>query len=133
VLPNGDVLVAETNGPDRPDDARDIRGLVQKKVQAWAGAGVPSPNRITLLRDADHDGHAETRTALLENLHSPYGMALVGETLYVADTDALLHFPFHPGETRIAAVPEKVTDLPAGPINHHPTKNVIASEDGRTL
>ena len=133
VLPNGDVLVAETNGPDRPDDAKGIRGWVQRKVQAWAGAGVPSPNRITLLRDADHDGRAETRTALLENLHSPYGMALVGETLYVADTDALLRFPFHPGETRIAAAPEKFTDLPGGPINHHWTKNVVASADGRTL
>jgi glucose/arabinose dehydrogenase len=133
VLPNGDVLVAESNAPKRPDDRKGIRGWVQGKVQAWAGAGVPSPNRITLLRDADGDGRAEMRTRLLEDLNSPFGMALVGEALYVANTDALLRFPFRPGETRITAPGEKVTDLPAGPLNHHWTKNLVASADGRTL
>ena len=133
VLPNHDVLVAESNGPQRPDDAKGIRGWVQKQVQGWAGAGVPSPNRIVLLRDADGDGKAEIRTTLLENLNSPFGMALVGETLYVADTDALLRFPYKAGDTTITVQGEKVTDLPGGPINHHWTKNVVASADGTKL
>ena len=85
VLPNGDVLVAETNAPPKPDDSKGIRGWVMKKVMGKAGAGVPSPNRITLLRDADHDGVAETRTVFLQNLNSPFGMTLVGNDLYVAE------------------------------------------------
>ena len=135
VLPNGDVLVAETNAPaDRPADAKGIKGWVYKKVQKRAGAGVPSPNRITLLRDADGDGVAETRSTFLSGLNSPFGMALVGDSLYVADTDALLRFPYRPGETSIAAAAgEKVADLPAGPINHHWTKNVLARPDGSRL
>jgi glucose/arabinose dehydrogenase len=94
---------------------------------------VPSPNRITLLRDADGDGVAETRTVLLEQLNSPFGMALVGDALYIADTDALLRFPYEPNQTRISAKGTKVIDLPAGTINHHWTKNVIDSPDGRKL
>ncbi|MFZ4411221.1 MAG: PQQ-dependent sugar dehydrogenase [Paracraurococcus sp.] len=133
VLPNGDVLVAETNGPTRPEDGKGVRGWVQGIVQGWAGARTDSANRITLLRDADHDGRAETREVLLSGLNSPYGMALVGENLYVADTDALLRFPYRAGETRITAPGEKVTDLPGGPLNHHWTKNVIASADGAKL
>lgn len=133
VLPNGDVLVAETNAPPKPDDAKGIRGWVMKKVMGRAGAGVPSPNRITLLRDANHDGIAETRTVFLENLNSPFGMTLVGNDLYVADTDRLIRFPYKDGDTQIKAQPTKVVDLPGGTLNHHWTKNVIASRDGSKL
>jgi glucose/arabinose dehydrogenase len=133
VLPNGDVLVAETNAPPKPEDSKGIRGWIMKLVMKRAGAGVPSANRITLLRDADGDGVAETRSVFLQGLHSPFGMALVGNTLYVADTDAILRFPYQEGETKISARGEKLIDLPAGPINHHWTKNVIATRDGSRL
>ena len=133
VLPNGDVLVAETNAPPKPDDSKGIRGWVMEKVMGRAGAGVPSPNRITLLRDADHDGIAETRTVFLADLNSPVGMALVGNDLYVADSDKLLRFPYQPGETTIKEAGTKVIDLPGGSINHHWTKNVVASKDGSKL
>ncbi|EZI29129.1 MULTISPECIES: PQQ-dependent sugar dehydrogenase [Pseudomonas] len=133
VLPNGDVLVAETNAPPKPDDSKGIRGWVMEKVMGRAGAGVPSPNRITLLRDADHDGVAETRTAFLEHLNSPFGMALVGNDLYVADSDKLLRFAYQPGETAIKSAGTTVVDLPGGPLNHHWTKNVVASQDGSKL
>ena len=133
VLPNGDVLVAETNAPPKPDDTKGLRGWVMEKVMDRAGAGVPSPNRITLLRDADHDGVAETRTVFLENLNSPFGMALVGNDLYVADSDKLLRFPYQPGETAIKTQGTTVVDLPGGPLNHHWTKNVVASKDGSKL
>ena len=132
-LPNGDVLVAETNAPPKPDDSKGIKGWIAGLIMARAGAGTPSANRITLLRDADGDGVAETRSVFLQHLNSPFGMALVGDTFYVADTDALLAFPYRAGETSIAAPSRKVIDLPAGTINHHWTKNVIASEDGRKL
>ncbi|WP_426235222.1 PQQ-dependent sugar dehydrogenase [Pseudomonas sp. TWP3-2] len=133
VLPNGDVLVAETNAPPKPDDGKGIRGWVMEKVMGRAGAGVPSPNRITLLRDADHDGVAETRTVFLQNLNSPFGMTLVGNDLYVADTDRLLRFHYEAGATEIKTQPIKVVDLPGGTLNHHWTKNVIASKDGSKL
>ncbi|WP_223504498.1 PQQ-dependent sugar dehydrogenase [Pseudomonas sp. GL-RE-29] len=133
VLPNGDVLVAETNAPPKPDDGKGIKGWVMKKVMGRAGAGVPSPNRITLLRDKDHDGIAETRTVFLENLNSPFGMTLVGNDLYVADTDRLLRFHYEDGATAIKSQPIKVVDLPGGTLNHHWTKNVIASKDGSKL
>lgn len=133
VLPNGDVLVAETNAPPKPDDSKGIRGWVMKKVMGRAGAGVPSPNRITLLRDKDHDGVAETRTTFIENLNSPFGMTLVGNDLYVADTDRLLRFHYETGDTTIKSEPMKVIDLPGGTLNHHWTKNVIASKDGSKL
>ncbi|MET1069757.1 MAG: sorbosone dehydrogenase family protein [Pseudomonas prosekii] len=133
VLPNGDVLVAETNAPPKPDDSKGIRGWVMKKVMGRAGAGVPSANRITLLRDQDHDGVAETRTVFLENLNSPFGMTLVGNDLYVADTDRLLRFNYETGATSIKSEPIKVVDLPGGTLNHHWTKNVIASKDGSKL
>ncbi|MDQ3189142.1 MAG: sorbosone dehydrogenase family protein, partial [Pseudomonadota bacterium] len=129
VLPNGDVLVAESNAPKRPEHSG-VYFWIMGKVQARAGAGVPSANRITLLRDADGDGIAEVRTAFLEGLNSPFGMTLVGNQLYVANTDAVMRYPYVAGETRIAAAGTKVVDLPAGPFNHHWTKNVIASPDG---
>lgn len=133
VLPNGDVLVAETNAPPKPDDAKGIRGWVQSKAMKRAGSATPSPDRITLLRDTDGDGVAETRSVFLSGLHSPFGMALVGNDFYVADSDALLRFPYREGETAIAGKGVKVADLPAGTINHHWTKNVIASRDGSKL
>ena len=133
VLPNGDVLVAETNAPPQPDGAKGIRGWFFKRFMKKAGAAVPSANRITLLRDADGDGVAEIRSAFLDSLNSPFGMALVGNALYVANTDALVRFPYTDGQTRINAPPQKVVDLPAGPINYHWTKNVIANADGSKL
>ena len=133
VLPNGDVLVAETNAPPQPDEGQGIKGWIAGKVMGRAGATVPSANRITLLRDADHDGVAETRTVFLDNLNSPFGMTLVGNDLYVADADKLLRFPYQAGENSISAPPTKVVDLPGGPLNHHWTKNVIASPDGTKL
>ena len=133
VLPNGDVLVAETNAPPKPDDAKGIRGWVMGLVMKRAGAGVPSANRITLLRDTDGDGIADQRSVLIGGLNSPFGMALVGSDLFVANSDAVLRFPYSPGDTHIAVPGRKVVDLPAGPINHHWTKNLIASADGRRL
>ena len=133
VLPNGDVLVAETNAPAKPDDGQGIKGWVMKLVMSRAGAGVPSANRISLLRDADGDGVAEMRTTFLQNLNSPFGMALVGNNLYVADTDKILRFPYQAGSTQINTAGVKVVDLPAGTINHHWTKNIIASRDGSLL
>src|SRR5437868_10257906 len=133
VLPNGDVLVAETNGPPRPDDGKGIKAWFIKRYMKKAGAAVPSANRITLLRDTDGDGIAETRSTFLDSLNSPFGMTLVGHTLYVATTDAILRFPYRDGEMRIASPGIKVVDLPAGTINHHWTKNVIASPDGSKL
>ena len=133
VLPNGDVLVAETNAPPKPEDGKGLRGWVMKQVMKRAGARVPSPNRITLLRDADGDGVAETRTVFLRGLNSPFGMVLVGHDLYVADTDAVLRFAYKDGETQITSPGVKVVDLPAGPINHHWTKNIVASHDGSRL
>ncbi|PLP96250.1 PQQ-dependent sugar dehydrogenase [Cupriavidus pauculus] len=133
VLPNGDVLVAETNAPPKPDDHKGIRGWIMKKTQERAGAGTPSANRITLLRDTNGDGVADQRSVFLQNLHSPFGMVLVGNDFYVADTDAVLRFPYAPGQTSITAPGQKLIDLPAGTINHHWTKNIIASPDGSKL
>ncbi|WP_095170338.1 sorbosone dehydrogenase family protein [Pseudomonas sp. Irchel 3H3] len=133
VLPNGDVLVAETNAPAKPEDGKGIRGWVMGKVMDRAGAAVPSANRITLLRDSNHDGVAETRSSFIENLNSPFGMTLVGNDLYVADTDRLLRFNYVEGQTSITTKPMKVIDLPGGTLNHHWTKNVIASQDGSKL
>jgi glucose/arabinose dehydrogenase len=133
VLPNGDVLVVESNAPPRPDAGKGIKGFVMKKVMAKAGAAVPSPNRITLLRDADGDGVAETRTEFLKNLNSPFGIALIGDMLYVANTDAVVRFPYKAGDTTITAAPVTVAALPGGPLNHHWTKNIIASKDGSKL
>jgi len=133
VLPSGDVLVAETNAPPKPEDGKGIKGWFFKKLQKKAGGGVPSADRITLLRDQDGDGVAETRTTFLDHLHSPFGMALAGDQLYVANSDALVRFPYTAEATSITAAGVKVADLPAGPLNHHWTKNVVASRDGAHL
>lgn len=133
VLPNGDVLVAETNAPsNRPEDGKGIKGFAYKTVQKWAGAGVPSANRITLLR-RENGRDAASKSTFLENLNSPYGMVLVGNDLYVANTDAVMRFPYMESATRVTDPGTKLTDLPAGPINHHWTKNIIASRDGSHL
>jgi len=133
VLPNGDVLVAESNAPPRPDDRKGVKGWVMGKVMKRAGAGVPSADRITLLRDADGDGRAELRVPFAENLRSPFGMALVGDQLYVANTDGVVRFRYRAGMQRVENTAEHVTDLPAGTRNHHWTKNIIATNDGRKL
>jgi glucose/arabinose dehydrogenase len=130
-LPNGDILVAESNSPGtepfRPKD------YIAGRVKARAGAGAKGGNRITLLRDADGDGKPQIRTIFIDHLHSPYGIVLVGDTLYVANTDAILAFKYVPGETQIASSGVKLTDLPAGPLNHHWTKALTASPDGSKL
>jgi glucose/arabinose dehydrogenase len=133
VLPNGDVLVAETNAPPKPDDAKGIKGWIMKRVMKIVGAATPSADRITLLRDADGDGVAEIRSVFLEGLNSPFGMALVGGDFYVANSDAVVRFPYSEGETRITAGGTTIVNLPAGTINHHWTKNLIASRDGTKL
>jgi glucose/arabinose dehydrogenase len=132
VLPNGDVLVAESNAPaDRPEEGKGIKGKVFRKVQSLAGAGAPSADRITLLHDNGNGG--ATKSVFLQGLRSPIGMALVGNDLYVANTDAIMRFPYTEGATQITAPGVKVVDLPGGPINHHWVKNVIASRDGTRL
>ncbi|OYX47904.1 MAG: sorbosone dehydrogenase [Sphingomonas sp. 32-66-10] len=131
-LPNGDVLVAESNSP--PREGGGITGVVMKRLMSRAGAGVPSANRITLLRDTNGDGVAEARSVLLtadNGLDSPFGMVLVGETLYVANHNALIRFPFKPGETKITGKGEKVVDLPGG--GNHWTRDVIAGPEGKLL
>ena len=133
VLPNGDVLVAETNAPPKPEDGKGIKGWIMKRVMARAGAGTPSADRITLLRGLGADGSAATKATFLEHLHSPFGMALVGGDFYVANSDGVVRFPYAPGVMTIDAAPTTVAALPAGPINHHWTKNVIASTDGSKL
>jgi glucose/arabinose dehydrogenase len=133
VLPNGDVLVAETNAPPRPEDGQGVKAWVAKKVMARAGAGVPSANRITLLRDVDGDGVAETRSVFLQNLNSPFGMALVADRLYVAHTDAVMEYAYTAGQQQITTAGRRLTDLPGGPRNHHWTKSLIASADGSKL
>ncbi|HVY05412.1 MAG TPA: sorbosone dehydrogenase family protein [Burkholderiales bacterium] len=133
VLPNGDVLVAETNAPPKPEDGKGFKGWVMKKLMTRAGSGAPSANRITLLRDADGDGIAETRSVFLQDLNSPFGMALIGNDLYVANSNAILRFAYTPGATSISGPGTIITELPAGPINHPWTKNVIASADGKRL
>lgn len=133
VLPNGDVLVAETNAPAKPDDARGIRGWAMGLVMKRAGAATPSANRITLLRSNSGSAVADYRSVFLEGLNSPFGMVLVGNWLFVAHSDAVWKYPYQSGDTRIAVPGFKVVDLPAGPINHHWTKNLIASADQKKL
>ncbi|HEY8942563.1 MAG TPA: sorbosone dehydrogenase family protein [Cellvibrio sp.] len=139
LLPNGDVLVAETNAPPRPDDGKGLRGWFTGLFMKKAGSTGASANRITLLRDTDNDGVADFRSPLLEGLNSPFGMALVTDEvasrndLYIANTDAIVHFEYNSGDTKINTPGTRLVDLPAGPINHHWTKNIIASPDGKTL
>ncbi len=133
VLPNGDVLAAESAAPPQPGMTDGIMGYLMKLGMCWAGAGGESPNRITLLRDGDGDGVAETRTTFLKGLNSPYGMALVGDSFYVANTDGIVRFPYRSGDTEISGNGETLVELPAGPINIHWVKNIVASPDGSKL
>jgi glucose/arabinose dehydrogenase len=134
VLPNGDILVAESDTPPKPDDARGIRGKVQKLVQKHAGSGtLPSANQITLLRDRSGRGEQVERHVFLKGLNSPIGMVLVGDTFYVADTDAIMKVRYRTGDTEIREAPAQFVALPGGAINHHWTKSLVASPDGRKL
>jgi len=132
-LPNGDVLVAETNSPAKPDDLKGLTKFAHDIITHIAGADAKSANRITLLRDSKGDGIADVESVFISGLNSPFGMALIGHDLYIGDTDAVLKFPYAGGETHIDAAPVKVADLPAGTINHHWTKTIIASPDGSKL
>ena len=125
--------MAETNAPPRPKDGQGIKAWFTKLFMKKAGAGVPSANRITLLRDADGDGVAEVRLPFAEGLNSPFGMVLIGSNFYVANADAIVRFSYTPGQTRLVGPPVQVAALPGGPINHHWTKNLVASADGSKL
>lgn len=130
-LPNGDVLVVESSGPAEP--VHRPKDLIMGLVMGYAGAGAKGAQRITLLRDVDGDGKPELRTVLLDHLNSPFGVALVGGDLYVANTDAIIRYPYVTGQTKITAPGVKLTDLPGGPIDHHWTKSLVASPDGSKL
>ena len=132
VLPNGDVLVAESAAPGT-DEKSGLRARITKRFFKAAGAAVPSPDRVTLLRDTDGDGVADVRTVLVDRMTSPFGMALVGGHLYVANADALVRVPFEVGQTHVEVAPDTVVALPHEPYNQHWTRNVIASPDGATL
>jgi glucose/arabinose dehydrogenase len=134
VLPNGDVLVVESKGPDvqpirRPKDV--AMGLIEKWVTSGGQTG--ASNRITLLRDPEGTGKPETQTTFLDHLYSPFGVALVGSDLYVANTDAIVRYPYKDGDTEISAPGERLVALPGGPIDHHWTKSLVASRDGSLL
>ena len=133
VLPNQDVLVAETNAPPKPDDHKGVKAWVMKQFMKKAGSAGPSANRLTLLRDTDHDGKADVQKIFVSELSSPLGMAVIGSNLYVANTDSIVRFPYADGDTVARGNGVKLVDLPAGTINHHWTKNIIASRDGKKL
>lgn len=131
VLPNGDVLVVESSGP--PEPIHRPKDIVMGLIQAHGGAGAKGAQRITLLRDTNGDGVADVRQVFIDHLVSPFGVALVGHDLYVANTDAVVRYPYQGGETRITAPATKLVDLPGGPIDHHWTKSMVASPDGSKL
>lgn len=134
VLPNGDVLVAESQAPPKPDDSKGLSGKIHAEAMKRAGSGTSaSANRITLLRYTAGDPLKVERHVFMRDLNSPIGMALVGDTFYVADSDALVKVPYHSGDTEIHETPTRLTELPGGSINHHWTKSLIASADGTKL
>lgn len=130
VLPNGDILVAEGRGGSTPN--LKPKDVIAGRIKSKGNTAVKSGNRLTLLRDADGDGVYELKTVFADQLNAPYGLALIGNALYVANQDALVRFDYQPGQTKASAAPSKVTDLPAA-INHHWTKSLAASADGRYL
>ncbi|WP_246668369.1 MULTISPECIES: sorbosone dehydrogenase family protein [Bradyrhizobium] len=134
VLPNGDILVVESKAPGTEPIKRP-KDFIMKWVESWATSGgdTGESNRITLLRDADGDGKPETQSVFLDHLHSPFGVALVGNDLYVANTDAIVRYPYHEGDTKITGPGQTLTQLPGGPIDHHWTKSLVASPDGALL
>jgi glucose/arabinose dehydrogenase len=134
VLPNGDVLVAESDHPAQPDEGKGLKGRAMSMLMKRAGSGRrPSANRITLLRDVDGDGMAQTRSVFIGNLDSPIGMALVGGELFIANADGIVKVGYKEGDTRVDGPVTTVTQLPGGPRNHHWTKNILASRDGSKL
>jgi glucose/arabinose dehydrogenase len=130
-LPDGDILVVESNGPG--SNKFRVKDYIQGKVKARGGSAAKGANRITLLRDTNGDGVPDLKTVFLEHLNSPFGVVLVGNTLYVANTDGIVAYPYTAGATRITAAPLKLAELPAGEINHHWTKSLTASPDGSKL
>lgn len=133
-LPNGDILVAESGAPpDRPDNSRGIRRWAQGLLMSRAGAGGENGNRITLLRDSNADGIVDLQTTFLDNLYSPFGMAMVDGTFYVGNSNAVMAYLYTDGATQLTGPSRKLLDLPAGTINRHWTKNLIASADGDRL
>jgi glucose/arabinose dehydrogenase len=133
VLPNGDILVIESKAPGTEPIKRP-KDFIMKWVESWATSGgdTGESNRITL-RDANGDGVPEFKSVFLDHLNSPFGVALVGSDLYVANTDAIVRYPYNPGDTKITAAGTTLTLLPGGPIDHHWTKSLVASEDGSLL
>lgn len=131
-LPNGDILVAETNFVMQGLDGS-IKGWFAKHFLAKAGAIGNSPDRITLLRDTNGDGQADVKKFFISGLHSPFGMALVGNTFYVANADSIVQFPYKEGETSLDVAPKKLLDLPGLPLNHHWTKNILPNMEGTKL
>jgi glucose/arabinose dehydrogenase len=133
-LPNGDLLVVESK-----KDAKEPLERPKRKVMDWieakahGGSGNAPSNRILLLRDSNGDGKPDAQSVLIDRLNSPFGVVLVGDSLYVADTDAILRFPFKVGDTQVGGEGTKVADLPAGAINHHWTKSLTANPDGSKL
>jgi glucose/arabinose dehydrogenase len=134
VLPNGDVLVVESKAPGTEPIKRP-KDFIMKWVESWATSGgdTGESNRITLLRDTNGDGVPEVQSVFLDHLHSPFGVALVGNDLYVANTDAIVRYPYTEGDTKITAPGQTLTELPGGPIDHHWTKSLVASPDGSLL
>jgi glucose/arabinose dehydrogenase len=132
-LPNGDLLVIESKKEAKEPLERPKR-LVMGWVEAQAhGSGNGPSNRILLLRDSNGDGKPDAQSVLIDHLNAPFGVVLVGDALYVADTDAILRYPFKAGDSKVGGEATKLVDLPAGPINHHWTKSLTASPDGSKL
>ena len=131
VLPNGDVLVVESDGPKAPINRP--KEFVMNWIEKEAHSNTKAGNRILLIRQGAGDGAPEQQTVFLDRLNSPFGVVLVGSDLYVANTDAVVRYPYTTGETKITAPGVKLTDLPGGPIDHHWTKSLTASPDGTKL
>ncbi|CCE07540.1 putative glucose/sorbosone dehydrogenase; peptide signal [Bradyrhizobium sp. STM 3843] len=133
-LPNGDVLVVESKAPPPPPPKRP-KDIVMGLVESWVTSGgkTGASNRITLLHDANGDGVPESKSVFLDHLNSPFGVALVGNDLYIANTDAIVRYPYTPGETQMTAPGTTLMPLPGGPIDHHWTKSLTASPDGNLL
>jgi glucose/arabinose dehydrogenase len=129
-LPNGDILVAETDAPKGSGGFAGIKGLVAKFMMRRGGSNLGSANQIRLLRDTDSDGEADVSSVLIDNLHSPFGMAYSNGNLYVANTDSLVRFKYTLGATGAASEPVVLTELPSAPFNHHWTKSLILDESG---
>jgi glucose/arabinose dehydrogenase len=134
VLPSGDILVVESKAPPAAPVKRP-KEIVMGWVESWAtsGGNTGPSNRITLLRDTDGSGVPKSRSVFLDHLNSPFGVALVGNDLYVANTDAIVKYPYKPGNTQMTAPGTVLTPLPGGPIDHHWTKSLVASPDGSLL